>query len=118
MIGNRIPRLLLLAVALGIAVSGVMLSVFYGQYRWLADQIVDASSAEFNQLIVCRAHQSGCDLDPGVFHVGHRLLRVLDQVVDHLAQTHRICLDTGFPRFEPGLAHYRRAGSANLDSNF
>ena len=48
MIGNRIPRLLLLAVALGVTVSGVMLSVFYGQYHWLAEQIVEASSAEYN----------------------------------------------------------------------
>ncbi len=48
MIGNRTPRLLLLAVALGVTVSGVMLSVFYGQYHWLAEQIVDASSAEYN----------------------------------------------------------------------
>ncbi len=47
MIGNRTPRLLLLAVALGIAVFGVMLSVFYGQYHWLAEQIVDASSERF-----------------------------------------------------------------------
>jgi len=48
MIGSRTPRLLLLAVALGVAVFGVMLSVFYGQYHWLADQIVDASSAKYN----------------------------------------------------------------------
>lgn len=48
MIGNRTPRLLLLAVALGVTVSGVMLSVFYGQYHWLAEQIVEASSAEYN----------------------------------------------------------------------
>jgi diguanylate cyclase (GGDEF)-like protein/PAS domain S-box-containing protein len=48
MIGNRTPRLLILAVALGVTVSGVMLSVFYGQYHWLAEQIVDASSAEYN----------------------------------------------------------------------
>jgi diguanylate cyclase (GGDEF)-like protein/PAS domain S-box-containing protein len=48
MIGNRTPRLLILAVALGVTVSGVMLSVFYGQYQWLAEQIVDASSAEYN----------------------------------------------------------------------
>ena len=48
MIGNRTPRLLLLAVALGVTVSGVMLSVFYGQYHWLAEQIVAASSTEFN----------------------------------------------------------------------
>lgn len=40
--------MLLLAVALGVAVFGVMLSVFYGQYHWLADQIVDASSAKYN----------------------------------------------------------------------
>lgn len=51
MIGNRPPRLLMLAVVLGIAVFGVMLSVFYGQYRWLADRIVHASSAEFTQLV-------------------------------------------------------------------
>jgi diguanylate cyclase (GGDEF)-like protein/PAS domain S-box-containing protein len=50
MIGNRTPRLLLLAVVLGITVSGVMLSVFYGQYRWLAEQIVAASSAEHDLL--------------------------------------------------------------------
>ena len=49
MIGTRTPRLLLLAVMLGIAVSGVMLSVFYGQYRWLADRIVAASSEEYNR---------------------------------------------------------------------
>jgi diguanylate cyclase (GGDEF)-like protein/PAS domain S-box-containing protein len=48
MIGNRTPRLLILTVALGVTVSGVMLSVFYGQYHWLAEQIVDASSAEHN----------------------------------------------------------------------
>jgi len=51
MIGNNTPRLLLLAVVLGVGVSGVMLSVFHGQYRWLADQIVDASSTEYNQLV-------------------------------------------------------------------
>jgi len=51
MIGNRTPRLLLLAVALGAAVSGIMLSVFYGQYRWLANQIVNTSSAEYDQLV-------------------------------------------------------------------
>ncbi len=33
---------------LGVIATVVMLCVFYGQYRWLADQIVDASSSEFN----------------------------------------------------------------------
>ncbi len=40
----------MIAVALGVAVTGVMLSVFYGQYRWLANQLVDASSTEYHLL--------------------------------------------------------------------
>lgn len=48
MIGNRTPRLFLLAVVIGIAVFGVMLSVFYGQYQWLANQLIDASSEKYN----------------------------------------------------------------------
>jgi diguanylate cyclase (GGDEF)-like protein/PAS domain S-box-containing protein len=51
MIGNKTPRLLWVAVAIGIAVFGVMLLAFYGQYRWLADQIVAASSVEYNLLV-------------------------------------------------------------------
>ncbi len=51
MIGNKTPRLLLLAVALGVAVSGIMLSVFYGQYQWLASQLVDASSTAYSQRV-------------------------------------------------------------------
>jgi diguanylate cyclase (GGDEF)-like protein/PAS domain S-box-containing protein len=46
MIGNRIPRIWLLAVALGVTASVVMLSIFYAQYRWLANQIVTTSSEE------------------------------------------------------------------------
>ncbi len=46
MIGNRFPRFLLLVVALGVAVAAVMLTMFYGQYRWLADQIVTTSSEQ------------------------------------------------------------------------
>lgn len=57
MFGNRIPRLLLLTVALGVTVSGVMLSVFYGQYQWLAEQIVDASSTEYNMRAEARFEQ-------------------------------------------------------------
>ena len=48
MVSSRIPRLLVVAVALGVAVTGIMLSVFYGQYRWLANQLVDASSSEYS----------------------------------------------------------------------
>ena len=51
MIGNRTPRLFLLAMVLGIAVAGIMLSVFYGQYQWLARQIVDTSVAEYGELV-------------------------------------------------------------------
>jgi diguanylate cyclase (GGDEF)-like protein/PAS domain S-box-containing protein len=51
MIGKKTPRWLLLAVTLGIAVAGILLSVFYGQYRWLATQIVATSSAEYQELL-------------------------------------------------------------------
>lgn len=51
MIGNRTPRLFLLALVLGIAVAGIMLTVFYGQYQWLARQIVNTSAAEYGELV-------------------------------------------------------------------
>ncbi len=51
MIGRRIPRLLLYATVLGVVVAGLMLSMFYGQYRWLARQIVDASYSEHRSLL-------------------------------------------------------------------
>ena len=44
MIGKRIPRVWLLTVALGVAAATIMLSMFYGQYHWLADRIVTTSS--------------------------------------------------------------------------
>jgi len=51
MIGIRIPRFLLYATALGIVVAGIMLSMFYGQYRWLANQIVITSYEEHRTLL-------------------------------------------------------------------
>ncbi len=51
MIGKKTPRLLLLAVAIGIVASGIMLSVFDGQYRWLANEIVETGSSEFDQIL-------------------------------------------------------------------
>ncbi len=51
MIGSRIPRFLLYATALGIVVAGIMLSMFYGQYRWLANQIVSTSYEEHRNLL-------------------------------------------------------------------
>jgi len=41
MASRILPRYLLLASALAIVVTGVMLSIFYGQYRWLANSIVE-----------------------------------------------------------------------------
>ncbi len=46
MISIRLPRYLLLGVTLGIAVIVVMLTMFYGQYRWLANNITTASVAK------------------------------------------------------------------------
>ena len=51
MIGSRIPRLLLYATVLGTAVAAIMLSMFYGQYRWLADQIMTTGYEEHRVLL-------------------------------------------------------------------
>ncbi len=40
-----------MAVALSVAAAGIMLSMFYGQYRWLADEIVTASSDQHYALM-------------------------------------------------------------------
>jgi diguanylate cyclase (GGDEF)-like protein len=51
MIGSRFPRLLLHAAALGIAGAAIMLSLFYGQYWRLANQIESASYEEHRSLL-------------------------------------------------------------------
>ena len=51
MIGSRFPRLLLYATTLGVVVAASMLSMFYGQYRWLARQIVATSYEEHRELL-------------------------------------------------------------------
>ncbi len=51
MIASKIPRYLLFALMLGFAVTVIMLSMFYGQYRWLAGEIVTRSSAEYDSLL-------------------------------------------------------------------
>jgi len=51
MIGKRFPRVWLLAVAISVAAVVIMLSMFYGQYRWLADQIMTTSSEQHYALM-------------------------------------------------------------------
>ncbi|MBT8107578.1 MAG: EAL domain-containing protein [Gammaproteobacteria bacterium] len=51
MIGSRIPRFLLYATTLGVIVAAIMLSMFYGQYRWLARQLVATSYEEHRVLL-------------------------------------------------------------------
>ena len=51
MIGNKIPRYVLFVLTLGLAVAAIMLSMFYGQYRWLANEITTTSAAEHDALI-------------------------------------------------------------------
>jgi diguanylate cyclase (GGDEF)-like protein/PAS domain S-box-containing protein len=41
-----LPRYLIVASTLALVVVGIMLTMFYGQYRWLADGIVDAGVRE------------------------------------------------------------------------
>ena len=51
MSASKIPRYLLFATVLGTAVTVIMLSMFYGQYRWLAGEIVARSSAEHDTFL-------------------------------------------------------------------
>jgi diguanylate cyclase (GGDEF)-like protein/PAS domain S-box-containing protein len=51
MIGSKIPRYVVFATALGAAVAIVLLSMFYVQYRWLAQEIVISGAAEHNTLL-------------------------------------------------------------------
>ena len=51
MIGSRIPRFILYATVLGTVVGVIMLSMFYGQYRWLARQIMSTSFEEHRTLL-------------------------------------------------------------------
>jgi diguanylate cyclase (GGDEF)-like protein/PAS domain S-box-containing protein len=44
--GSKFPRYLVYVLALGIAVGAIMLSMFYGQYRWLATGMVEDSAAD------------------------------------------------------------------------
>jgi diguanylate cyclase (GGDEF)-like protein/PAS domain S-box-containing protein len=46
-----LPRYLILASTLALVVVGILLSMFYGQYRWLADGIVDASVQQHNAIL-------------------------------------------------------------------
>lgn len=46
MIGNKLPQNLLSGLALAIFVGATMLALFFGQYRWLAGELVNTSAAE------------------------------------------------------------------------
>jgi diguanylate cyclase (GGDEF)-like protein/PAS domain S-box-containing protein len=46
MIGNKLPQNLLSGLALGVGVGAIMLALFFGQYRWLAGELVSSSAAE------------------------------------------------------------------------
>ena len=46
MIGSRFPRLWVLAVTLGVTAAVIMLAMFFGQSRWLANRIVTTSSEQ------------------------------------------------------------------------
>jgi diguanylate cyclase (GGDEF)-like protein/PAS domain S-box-containing protein len=51
MVGSRVPRYLMLGLTLGPAVAAIMLSMFYGQYRWLANEITTTSSTEHESFL-------------------------------------------------------------------
>jgi diguanylate cyclase (GGDEF)-like protein/PAS domain S-box-containing protein len=51
MIGRVLPRYLILAAALALVVIGLMLTLFYGQYRWLTTDIVASSVEEHDAIL-------------------------------------------------------------------
>jgi len=51
MIGSKIPRYLVFVSILGAAVATFMLSMFYGQYHWLANEIATTSSAQHDAFL-------------------------------------------------------------------
>ena len=53
MIGNKLPQNLLSGLGLGVGVGAIMLVLFYGQYHWLARELVSSSAAEHE--VVLRA---------------------------------------------------------------
>ena len=48
---NRIPRYLVLLLTLGVAVGVITFSLFFAQYRWLANELVSAGVAEHQILL-------------------------------------------------------------------
>lgn len=48
MTGSLLPRYLLLASTLSLIVVGILLTMFYGQYRWLARGMMETSVAELD----------------------------------------------------------------------
>ncbi len=53
MIGKKLPQNLLSGLALGVGVGAIMLALSYGQYQWLAGELVSSSTAEHE--VVLRA---------------------------------------------------------------
>lgn len=51
MASKILPRYLLLASTIAIVVIGVMLSMFYGQYRWLASSIVETAVRQHDEIL-------------------------------------------------------------------
>ncbi len=51
MIGRTNARYLLYVLTLGIAAAAIVLTMFYGQYRWLANEITTASAAEHDAFV-------------------------------------------------------------------
>ena len=51
MIGSKFPRYILFILTFGVAIAAIMLTLFFGQYRWLAEEITTTSSAEHDEFL-------------------------------------------------------------------
>lgn len=90
MTGRILPRYLILAATLSLVVVGIMLSIFYGQYQWLAGGIVGTSVDEHNASLAAsferrargQLHRIADDLAgvPDV-HDDARMLAVIEQAL-------------------------------------
>ncbi len=72
--GRILPRYLLLASTLSLIVVGVLLTMFYGQYRWLARGMMETSVAELDASLA--ASFEG--------RARGQLYRVADEIVDRI----------------------------------
>ena len=73
MSSRTLPRYLVLTATLSLVVGGLLLTVFYGQYRLITGQLIDNGTQQFNELQVASFER----------RARSRLHRIADAIVTH-----------------------------------